>query len=440
MILLKETEGIHLSTIVDSVRVSPVWAGHPVRFDLLTHRDRQFVAFYDADRRMTVASRTLDEDTWALARPEGRWLAHRNRPSTTLEWDSHNYVCMAIDDHEHVHLCGNMHVDPLVYFRTARALDIASFERVDQMVGRNEERCTYPVFMRGRNDELIFRYRDGSSGNGVDYYNVYDLDTQTWRRLLDTPLLDGQNKMNAYARKPELGPDGLYHMVWMWRDTPDCATNHDLSYARSPDLLHWETGEGRPLGLPITIESGAVVDAAQPGEGLINMVQSLGFDSQQRPVISYQKYDQNGLSQAYCARLEDARWRIVQVSDWAYRWAFSGGGSVPAEIRLEGVRVQADGNLSLPYWHIEEGAGQWRLDEETLRPVGSYPSPTDWLPNELEQVDSTYPGMRVRSTIGRGQGPKGIKYVLRWETLGSNRDHPRETAPPPSELWVYAVR
>jgi hypothetical protein len=348
---------------------------------------------------------------------------------------------MAIDAHGQVHLCGNMHVDPLIYFRTTRALDITSLERVDRMVGRNEARCTYPVFMDGPHGELVFRYRDGSSGNGVDYYNVYDPQARTWRRLLETPLLDGQGRMNAYARAPQLGPDGAYHMVWMWRDTPDCATNHDLSYARSPDLLRWETGDGRPLDLPITVESGTGVDAVPPGAGLINMVQSLGFDSRQRPVIAYQKYDEDGCSQAYCARLEDGRWRIYQVSDWTYRWEFSGGGSVPAEIRLDGVQVQADGGLGMAYWHSKEGPGHWKLDEGTLRPVGTYPPPADRLPKELERVRSACPGMRVRSMMGRGRGhDPNLRYVLRWETLGSNRDRPREMAPPPSELRVYALR
>ena len=437
----KRTEGGHLNEIVESVVVSPVWAGHPVRFDLLTHRDHQFVAFYDADRWMTVASRVLGQATWTLARLQGRWLERRNRLSTMLEWDSHNSVRMAIDAHEHVHLCGNMHVDPLIYFRTARALDVGSFERVDRMVGRNEERCTYPVFMDGLSGELIFRYRDGSSGNGVDYYNVYDPETQTWRRRLETPLLDGQGKMNAYAPEPRPGPDGMYHLVWMWRDTPDCATNHDLSYARSPDLLYWETGEGRPLELPITIESGAVVDAVQPGEGLINMVQSVGFDSRQWPVIGYHKYDEGGLSQAYCVRLENKRWQIYRVSDWTYRWEFAGGGSVPAEIRLDGVQMQADGGLSMPYWHIKEGSGNWRLDQETLRPIGTYPPPADRLPKELDRVESKVPGMQVRSTMGRGKGlDHSLAYILRWETLCSNRDRPRDAVPPPSELRVYAVR
>ena len=51
--------------------------------------------------------------------------------------------------------------------------------------------------------------------------------------MLDVPLTDGQGLMNAYQSQPTLGPDGWYHLYWVWRDTPDCSTNHDLSYMKS---------------------------------------------------------------------------------------------------------------------------------------------------------------------------------------------------------------
>ena len=232
--------------LIKTVAVAPVWAGHPVGFDLLTHGDGQFIAFYDAERKMTVGQRGLDEDAFQFVRLEGVWLEARGRLSTELGWDSHNSVTMAVDRDDHLHLCGNMHVDPLIYFRTAEPLDITTFERVDYMVGKNEDHCTYPVFMQGQQGELVFYFRDGRSGNGVNYYNRYDEAARSWSRLVDAPILDGMDAMNAYARKPELGPDGFFHMVWMWRDTPDCATNHDISYARSRDLVHWEAGDGTP--------------------------------------------------------------------------------------------------------------------------------------------------------------------------------------------------
>ena len=73
-------------TLVDVVDVEPVWAGHPVGFSLLTHPPHQYLAYYDAERQMTVAQRRLDQRTWTLT-----------RLPTHVGWDSHNRVTMAID-------------------------------------------------------------------------------------------------------------------------------------------------------------------------------------------------------------------------------------------------------------------------------------------------------------------------------------------------------
>src|SRR5206468_322385 len=116
----------------------------------------------------------------------------------TTGWDSHNSLTMAVDDDGYLHLSGNMHCVPLIYFRTAQPYDIGTFERVSSMVGRDEQRCTYPVFLRGPGNALLFTYRTGSSGNGNQIYNVYDHAARTWRRLLDEPLTDGEGERNAY--------------------------------------------------------------------------------------------------------------------------------------------------------------------------------------------------------------------------------------------------
>ena len=143
---------------------------------------------------------------------------------------------MAVDREGVLHVSGNMHGVPLVYFRSEQPLNAASLRHEAAMTGERERRMTYPVFLRNRDGRLIFRYRDGGSGNGDDLYNVYDEKTRSWRRLLAQPLTSGRGRMNAYCSVPRQGPDGRFHMVWVWRDTPDCASNHDLSYARSDDL------------------------------------------------------------------------------------------------------------------------------------------------------------------------------------------------------------
>ncbi len=430
--------------VAEVVAVDSVWSGLPVEFALLTHADRQFVAYYDHERHLTVAARPLDSDDWTRVRLDER-----------VPWDSHNYLTMAVDANDQLHLSGNMHVDPLTYFRTEEPLDIRTLERVEDMVGRDEEQCTYPTFLKGPDGRLVFGYRDGGSGDGRRIYNVYDAEAEQWRRLLDTPLLDGgPQDMNAYPIGPTRGPDGRFHVVWMWRNTPDAATNHDLSYMRSADLRHWETAGGTALSLPVTpADSAAVVDPAGPGEGLINMGFALGFDHQNRPVVGYHRYDDAGHSQIYNARWERGAWQIHQTSDWSVRWDFGGMGSLPSRVgagaaRPVGAEAGAEGRLAQPYWHWKQGEGAWLLDPKTLQPVGQTVLDPP-RPAHVDRVRSDVPGMRVqwtgdvrREADGRGRRSVGRSeraYQLRWETLGRNRDRPRtDTVPPPSTLEVYA--
>ncbi len=414
--------------------IDRVWSGHPVSFALLTERGHQFIAYYDAERRLTVVGRKLGETKWARVQPPGVPVAERGRDSNVTGWDSHNYLRLALDREGGLHLSGNMHVDPLVYYRTRAPFDVTTLERVDRMTGEREARCTYPVFFKNAAGDLFFRYRDGSSGNGSDLYNAYDPASHAWRRLLDTPLLDGQDQRNAYALDPMLGPDGWFHLVWMWRDTPDCATNHTLSYARSRDFLHWENSRGEPLALPVTLATGEVIDAARPGEGLINMTFNLGFDAQQRPVVVYHRYDASHHSQAYAARPAAKGWEVTQLSAWTFTWAFSGGGSIPAEVTLGAPRSRADGNLLVDFSTQAAGAGRWSLDGRTLARVSQLPPAPPVLPAALAQPSPDHAGMEVQTVVSRADGRR---WVLRWETLPRNRDLPRESAPPPTELRLY---
>jgi hypothetical protein len=417
--------------------VGRAWAGHPVSFALLTHGGKQFVAYYDEERRITVAARDLGSEKWTTVHPEGVPNEAHQRASNVTGWDSHNYLRLAVDGNGCVHLAGNMHVDPLVYYRTRRPLDLTSLERIDRMTGDRETRCTYPVFFKNAAGDLLFRYRDGSSGDGSDLYNIYDPATRTWHRVLDTPVLDGEGHRNAYALEPTLGPDGRFHLVWMWRDTPDCATNNNLSYARSRDFLHWENSRGEPLALPVTLARGEIIDPAKPREGLINMTFNLGFDAQERPVVVWHRYDAQGHSQIYAARPTGGLtvgWMTRQISAWNFRWQFSGGGSIPAAVRLGAPQLMPDGTLLVDYSTDEVGAGRWRLRGDTLEPVAQLPAAAPALPAELLQPRLS--GLEVQTVVSRAGGRR---YVLRWETLPRNRDLPRAEAPPAGELCLYEL-
>ena len=416
---------------VDVLEVAPVWAGHRVGFSLLTVNDRQLVGFYDADRRLTVAVRSLDEKDWVFV-PLPRHTG----------WDSHNSIEIAVDRDGFVHLTADMHTSPLVYFRSRHPLrepfTTDSFEPLHHMTGDQERRVTYPRFLHDDAGDLVFMYRYGSSGNGDQILNRYDTKTRQWHRLLDQPLTCGRvgdATMNAYLHGPVRGPDGFFHLAWVWRDTPDCETCHDVCYARSRDLVHWERSDGTPLGLPITAATCEVVDPVPAGGGLLNGLLRIGFDAAGRPVLSYHKYDDMGRSQIFTARLEDGRWRIRQTSDWSERIAFSGRGSIGLEASVGSVTLADDGTLLLDHRTPTVG-GTWQLDRETLAAVG-LAAPRRRTPVPLGRVESPWPGMQVRWQNDSGEATPGRKFMLRWETLAPNRDRPRaEPLPPPSMLRV----
>lgn len=48
--------------VMERIVIDKIWSAVPVGFCLLTHGDRQYVAYYNADRRMVVAMRSLAED------------------------------------------------------------------------------------------------------------------------------------------------------------------------------------------------------------------------------------------------------------------------------------------------------------------------------------------------------------------------------------------
>ena len=430
-VALADTRTASQFTVEESLDIAEVPAGFPVRFCLLTAGKTQYVGYFDKDRRMTIASRATDSDEWQ----------YQVLPSK-IGWDSHNYITMAMDDNGHLHVSGNMHCVPLIYFRMEKPGDIATLRKLS-MTGNNEKRCTYPEFMRDADNRLIFHYRDGGSGRGNEIYNVYDPNRKTWARLLDTPLTDGQGKMNAYMLGPLRGPDGFFHMIWVWRDTPDCATNHHLSHARSRDLIHWESAFGEKVDLPLILSERRLwVDPIPSGGGIINGGARLCFGQDNRPIVTYHKSDEDGNMQIYAARPENSKWVRHQLTDWDKPVKFSGRGSMGfIGIRISGLSQAEDGLLTMTYRHRDYGSGRLTIDEQMLRPVKKINIVPEY-PRQLNQVQSTFKGMGIRRAKDMGASEsEGVQYILQWETLGRNRDRPRKPPlPQPSRLRLYKLR
>lgn len=414
--------------------VGEAWAGMYVGFDLLTHRHDQYVGYWDAERRLTVAHRGLEG-------PSQAWT-HKVLDER-LGWDSHNHISLGVDRDGCLHVAGNMHNDPLVLFRTALPGDVNTLERCEQLVDPlTEQSVTYPEFLNLLDGTLVFSHRDGGSGDGVTYLNAYDEPSGTWRRLLGEPLFDGaaqgvQGPWSAYFEGPTFGPDGRFHMVWLWRETPDAATNSMLTHACSEDLVTWTDIFGAPLCTPLRYGSGGVVDPVPAGGGLLNGLAHLGFDSTDRPYIIFHKYDDAGLSQLYLA-LPDAltgAWESHRITDWYRRWSFGGHGTLIFAVQILGSQQLDEGRVRVDARAFGEDLSIFLgTDLRTM-----YKGPTPPWPERLSEVRGGFAGMRANHRRGRGVDVSAEEHILRWESLPENRDRPYSEHPRSSPLEVVRL-
>jgi hypothetical protein len=426
-VTLAQSNGI---AIAEPIPVASVWSGHSVGFDILTSEKFQYVGYYDADRNMVVAQRALNSREW-----------EKTVLPTKVGWDSHNYIDMILDKNGYLHVSGNMHGVPLIYFRSEKPENIDSFEKL-VMTGKNEERATYPVFFKDQQGTLYFQYRNGGSGDGITYWNKYDADLKKWQGLFDTPFFDGEKEANSYMTNPQLGPDGYFYVVWMWRLTPIANTNHNLSCIRSKDLLHWENMQGTSIQLPLKWrDTRAVVDPVAPWNGLINMSFQISWDKEKTPYISYHKFDAQGISQVYIARWEKKKngqsdWQRYQISDWKdFTWDLNRGGSLRNSVSISNVTDVGRNEITARFMHEKYGSGTWVLEKTSLRIKKTNPKKAD------DDVYGLPPMVLAKDMTPHRRPDNTGRYILQWQTLPTFQDKPRpEPYPAPSDLVVFELR
>jgi hypothetical protein len=184
----------------------------------------------------------------------------------------------------------------------------------------------------------------------------------------------------------------------------------------------------------MTINNAEIVDPIPIFGGAYNGLTMIGFDTKDRPIISYIKYDQDGNTQIYNARLESGNWKIYKTSNWHDRMEFDGGGGSPiskGSVAFEPIKVDENGNLIQKYSHWVEGSGIWYLDPDNLSisHTGSDSRDTTNIISKLKkrynssyqcsEKDGTNQSMYMVIIPEQGYSHEDTNYLVSWSALKS---------------------
>ncbi len=261
------------------ITVDSGWANNSVntvvfrKNSLVTHKDTQFIAYYNPKRFVVLGKRKLGTTKWIL-----ETTAYQGNT-----FDAHNDISIMVDGDGYLHLSWDHHNNKLRYSKSVQPGSLVMTEKMP-MTGQNENTVSYPEFHALPNGNILFFYRDGGSGKGNLVINLYQTKTKQWQQL-HSNLIDGEGKRNAYWQAC-VDQKGIIHISWVWRESPDVASNHDMCYARSTDGgITWENSKGEKYQLPINAATAEYVCCIPQKSELINQT-SMFANAEGHPFIA----------------------------------------------------------------------------------------------------------------------------------------------------------
>ncbi|WP_312790143.1 BNR repeat-containing protein [Sphingobacterium sp.] len=314
---------------------------------LTSNRKFQYVAYYDDDGYVVLGRRPLSGKVWQLRRTA--YTGHAK--------DAHNVISIMVDQAGYLHVCWDQHNSRLRYARSIHPNSLLLGQE-QVMVGQNETRVTYPEFLKLPNGQLLFLYRDGGSGNGNLVVNSYDSKQQKWKRI-HSNLIDGEGRRNAYWQS-YVDNRGTIHLSWVWRESPDVASNHDMAYACSKDGgLTWERSNGIRYDLPMKASTVEYAARIPQHHELINQT-SIAADERGNPFIaSYWRDPESQIPQYKVIYLQGGEWKVRSFDFRKTPFSLSGGGTKEIPIARPQLLVRGRGDrvaLTLIFRDQERGS------------------------------------------------------------------------------------
>lgn len=346
----------------------------------------QFTAFYDANRNIIVGRRALGSNTWQT---------FNSGISITAGdiADDHDVIALAVDSTGYLHVSWDMHNVALNYgissgpvtTPTLNAVNftkqtIASAPTLFPSSGATTNEVTYPEFYNIPNsNNLLFIYRNGGagggSGNGNQYFDVYNPSTRTWTNQF---VINGeQTSVNAYLNNLAYDSHNNLLMTWTWRATGNWQTNSNILFAQSPDngTTWYRQGGSPPYMLPILQDNSAggtaaqvaqIVKAIPQNSSFINQT-SMAVDANDNPLVAtYWSPNWNTTTntgdpnrQYMLVYYDGSQWRTSQVSHRTSDTAIDTSGNDVRDLGRPIVLTDPQGRVLLVTRSEDAGMGRY---------------------------------------------------------------------------------
>ena len=338
---------------------------------LVTFKRHQYTAYYDAEGYMVLGKRELGSAQWELQRS----------PYKGNVADAHNVISLMVDGDGYLHVAFDHHAQPLNYCRSTAPESLILGEK-EPMTSKDEADVTYPEFYRLSNGDLLFAYRSGLSGRGNLILNRYDLKQRRWQRIQDV-LIDGEGQRNAYWQL-YVDPQDVIHVSWVWRETWQVETNHDLCYAYSPDGgKTWCQSNGKIYNLPIRKANAEYACRIPQNSELINQT-SMSTDAEGHPyIVTYWRDPDSSIPQYRMVWHDGSTWHNRPIMNRTQAFSLKGGGTKMIPISRPRIAVDK-GRAFFLFRDVERGNkvsmaytpdirdGEWQVTDLTDFPVDAW--------------------------------------------------------------------
>lgn len=364
-----------------TINIADGWANNSVntvifrKNSVVTHNDTQYVSFYDQESFVVLAKRKLGTEKWKISKTQFKGKTA----------DAHNAISMMVDGDGYLHLSWDHHGNELRYCKSVSSGSLMMTEKLT-MTGIGESNVTYPEFHKLPNGNLLFFFRDGASGKGNFVINRYDIATQKWKQL-HSNLIDGEKRRNAYWQA-FVDLNGTIHLSWVWRESPDVSSNHDMCYAASTNGgITWQKSTGEKYNMPINVATAEVISLIPQKSELINQT-SMFADEKGNPIIaSYWRDTNDSIPQFHIIYKLNNVWTTQNLGFRKTAFTLSGTGSKQIPISRPQIVTWQKGNrtaAALIFRDEERGKkvslainkniakNKWRVTDITKYSVGSW--------------------------------------------------------------------